>query len=151
VAFSGVWSSFLFPVVGGVLAVLFAIVLSRFSAVVILTIATALEGGAAASCFVLKSTLPYLMDIARGYPYVPNSGNESKNGAHSLSLGSYSKQQELLMSIAWITSSLVIAAAVVYRDGHFRNLNVLGFLRQGDTLRCPKVQEMRPSNRGCPT
>lgn len=130
-ALSGVWNSFLFPAVGGVLAVLFAIVSSRFSSVTILTLATALKGGAVASCLVLKSMLPYLMDIARGYPYVSNTGDESNAGAHALSLGSYSKRQELLMGITWIASSLLVAAAVVYRDGHFRNLIVFGFLRRG--------------------
>ena len=85
-AIAGVWNSYLFPIVGGVLALLFALVSARYvvilsgssflrcmlkcsltsltfpyryDSVVILSLASALEGGAVASCFLLKAMLPY--------------------------------------------------------------------------------------------
>ena len=67
--------------------------------------------------------LPYLMDIARGYPYHPNVGDETSENA------GYSTRQEFLLSIIWVASSLLVAAALVYRNGHYGNLNVFGLFR----------------------
>lgn len=88
---------------------------------VILSLAVVFEAGALASCIGLKSMLPYLMDVARGYPYFPNN-DVSGDGTPS---NPYSMRQELLMSCVWVASSVLVMAAMVYRDGHFRNLNPL--------------------------
>lgn len=77
--------------------------------------------------------LPFLMDTARGYPYYPNIGDATSASTHAVDLSTYSMRQELLLAFIWIASSLLVASAVVYRDGHFGNLNVLGLLRRGYT------------------
>jgi hypothetical protein len=61
-----------------------AIVSPRFSSAGILTLATALEGGTVASCLVVEATLPYLMDITRGYPHVSNNGDADTGGVQLL-------------------------------------------------------------------
>jgi callose synthase len=76
--------------------------------------------------------LPYLMDIARGYPYYPNNiDNEASDT--TIGLNTYSVQQEVLLGLVWVASSLLVAAALVYRDGHYGNLNMVGALLQGYT------------------
>ena len=76
-----------------------------------LSFATALQGGAVASCLVLKSMLPHLMDVARGYPFYPKDGE-----------GNYSSQHVLLICFAWVAASMLVVASLAFRDGHFQNL-----------------------------
>jgi callose synthase len=82
---------------------------------VFITFATSLEVGAIAACLVSQQMLPYLMDITRGYPYYPYSDHVNPER----SLG-----KELLLSSVWVAASLLTAAAIVYRDGSFVNVNV---------------------------
>jgi callose synthase len=93
---------------------------------IILTLATSLEGGAVAACFVLKSMLPYMMDVARGYPFYPN--NKEDEDLSPLPLG-----KEILLGLVWIASSLLVVASIVYRDGHCQNFNILRMFRRGYT------------------
>jgi callose synthase len=95
---------------------------SSFNSIVLLTLATSLEGGAVAACLVLRAMLPYVMDVARGYPYYPNS--EEIDVGLSLS-------KEILLSLVWLASSVLVAAASVYRDGSFRGVNVFGVFSNG--------------------
>lgn len=68
--------------------------------------------------------LPYLMDVARGYPYYSNVGDVTNDDT-------FSERQEVMLSLVWAASTLLVAAAMVYRDGHFGNLNVIGVFRSG--------------------
>jgi callose synthase len=87
----------------------------------VLTLATILEAGAIAACLVLKTMMPYLMDVARGYPSYPN--------ADDFEVSSFTR--EMIFSAVWISSSCLVAATCVYQDGHFRNLNLVGMFRRG--------------------
>ena len=68
----------------------------RFSSSIVLTFATALEAGTIASCIVMKSMLPFLMDVARGFPYYQSIGIETTE---------YTARQNILLGIIWIASS----------------------------------------------
>lgn len=94
----------------------------RLSSSVILTFATALEVGVLASCIVMKSMLPFLMDVARGFPYYQSIGNDTTE---------YSTRQSLLLGSIWIASTLLVGAVIVYRDGNFGSINLVGMLRSG--------------------
>ena len=59
---------------------------------VFVTFATSLEGGAVAACLVLKALLPYMMDVARGYPYYPSA----EDPAEGLPFA-----KEVLLSSVW--------------------------------------------------
>lgn len=96
-----------------------------FNSTVLLTFATCLEGGAVASCLALKFMLPYLMDISRGYPYYPSSDDID---SRILPLS-----RELLYASVWATSSVLIGAFVVYRDGNFNGISPVGLFRNGYT------------------
>jgi callose synthase len=81
-----------------------------------------LEGGAAAACLVLKSLLPYIMDVARGYPFYPNTDDPSQGLPFT---------KEVLLSVVWLASSVLVAAAAVYRDLGFASINLLRLFRPG--------------------
>jgi callose synthase len=74
--------------------------------------------------------LPHLMDITRGYPYYPRSGDDT-----------LSTPNEMLLSLVWTAASLLTAAALVYREGNFYNA---GMLRWGYSA-IPTEQDTRPS------
>ena len=67
--------------------------------------------------------LPYLMDVARGYPYYPRS---DEAGGPSLTVG-----KEIVLSLDWVASAVLVAAAIAYREGNFESLNPLGVFRRG--------------------
>jgi callose synthase len=98
----------------------------RWNAAVMVTLATILEVGAIAASLVLKPTLGYIMDVARGYPYYPNH-NEVEFAIPNMSKG-------LLMGLVWVAGSLLVAAAIIYRDGNFGRLDIMSLFRQGYTL-----------------
>jgi callose synthase len=102
-----------------------------FDSHVILSYATAVEGGAVSSCFVMKSMFPYLMDVARGYPYFPPTGNGDEHEV--LGFNGFTTRQELLLAFIWAASALLVAATIAYRDGHFANLNLAYSFRSGYT------------------
>lgn len=70
-----------------------------------------------AACVVLKSMLPYLMDVVRGYPYYPQSDDPSSPNL--------SVEQKIFLSCDWVACALLIAATIVYRQGSFYGLNPL--------------------------
>lgn len=84
--------------------------------------ATVLEAGAIAACLVLKPTAGYIMDVTRGYPFYPNGGEV--DFAISLSKG-------VLLSLVWVSGSVLVAATIVYRDGDFGRLDLFSLFRQG--------------------
>jgi callose synthase len=84
--------------------------------------ATVLEAGAVAASLVLKPTAGYIMDVTRGYPFYPNGGEV--DFAISLSKG-------VLLSLVWVSGSVLVAATIVYRDGDFGRLDILSLFRQG--------------------
>lgn len=108
-------NSYFFPVVGVVCAIVSAVLSSRTNSTFFLLLATIMEAGAVAACLVLKPMLPYLMDIVRGYPYYPHADDGT---APDVSVA-----KELLYGLVWVASSLLVAASIVYRDGHVADLN----------------------------
>jgi callose synthase len=122
----------------------------RWSSSIVLTLATILEAGAIAACLVLKTMMPYLMDVARGYPSYPN--------ADDFEVSSFTR--EIIFSAVWIASSCLVAATCVYQDGHFQNLNLVGMFRRGyssiptndmDGAVPKRKAAMRPPHRDPPT
>jgi callose synthase len=83
-----------------------------------LALSTVLVGGAVAACFGMKSLDLYLMDVIRGYVLLPRETDEFSDFNLSLTT-------EFLLTLVWVSSSVLLAAAIVYRDGHFGNLNVI--------------------------
>lgn len=81
------------------------------------TLATILEVGGIAASLVIKPTLGYIMDVARGYPFYPNGGEVIPVGT--------------LLSIVWIAGSALVAATIVYRDGDFKRLDIISLFRSG--------------------
>ena len=92
---------------------------NRCNSYIVLSLATALEAGAFASCIVLKSLLPFLMDVARGFPYYLSIGASTTE---------YSTRQDVLFGLIWIASTLLVGAAMVYREGNFRNINLISII-----------------------
>jgi callose synthase len=89
---------------------------------VFVTFATSLEGGAVAACLVLKALLPYMMDVARGYPYYPSA----EDPAEGLPFA-----KEVLLSSVWAASSILVASAAVYRDLGYASINLFRLFRPG--------------------
>ena len=85
----------------------------RFDSKLFLSFATALEGGAVAACLVLKSMLPHLMDVARGYPLYPKDGEAN-----------YSSEHVMLIGLAWVAASFLVVASLAFRDSGFHNLSI---------------------------
>jgi len=94
----------------------------RWSAKFVVTMSTILEVGAVAASLVLKPTLGYIMDIARGYPFYP-SGGEVDFGL-PLPTG-------IVLSLVWLAGSLLVAATIAYRDGSFRRLDLTSTFSSG--------------------
>jgi len=89
----------------------------------ILTLSTAIEGGGVAACIVYKPMLPFIMDVTRGYQYYPE---EDENPALSV-------RTVIVRSLIWLASAFLVASVSVYRDGHFRSLDLVGLFRPGYT------------------
>jgi len=66
--------------------------------------------------------LPHLKDVARGYPFYPKGSDGDDNN---------SSQSDSLLGFAWIAASVLVAAALAYRDGHFHNLSLISAFRRG--------------------
>jgi callose synthase len=119
------------------------------------TIVTVLQGGALAGAFGFKPITPYIMDVVRGYQFYPH-------GVDSSNLGLFLPFVSLnvLFGLIWMSSSFLVAAAIAYRDGSFRNLNVLAAIRAGYSRvpttnvdgRIPKIKPgLAPVHRDPPT
>jgi len=61
------------------------------------------------------------MDVARGYPSYP----KETHGETSFS------QNVFLLGIAWAAASILVAAALGFRDGNFKNLSLISAIRRG--------------------
>lgn len=88
--------------------------------------ATCLEGGAVAAVLVVKPMLPFLKDIAKGHPYNPSESD-------SMYLAALTPEKRIFLGCLWVAAALFVAAAAVYRDGHFESLNLLAAFRTGYT------------------
>ena len=64
------------------------------------------------------------MDVARGYPYYPKGDQDS--AAFGLTIGA-----EVFLGLVWIAASLLVFAAMFYRDGHCGYLDVRAMMRDG--------------------
>lgn len=71
---------------------------------------------------VLKPTLSYIMDVARGYPFYPTG----QPVEFDIPIPS-----SVLYGLVWVAGSMLVAAAMVYRDGDFKRLNLPSMLRHG--------------------
>jgi callose synthase len=101
-----------------------------------LALATILVGGGVASTFVVKTFSVYLMDVARGYQFHPSETTGFEDFDLSIST-------EILLGLVWTASSVLVAACLVYRDGSFRNLNLVSFFRSNYTA-VPTTDEAGP-------
>jgi callose synthase len=96
------------------------------SATFLVTAATILELGGIAASLVLKPLIGYIMDVARGYPIDPSDDE------HVISVPILAPLAEgMVLSLAWIAGSVLVAAAIVYRDGDFKRLNLIAAFRDG--------------------
>ena len=84
--------------------------------------ATAFEMGAVAASIVLQPTVEHIMKIARGYPLYPNSGEI----AFELPLPT-----GIVLSLAWMGGTLVVALTMAYRQGGFSAFNLIELFRGG--------------------
>ena len=87
------------------------------------SLGTALEMGVVASSFVLKPTGVYIMDLIRGYPFYPDGDSDIDSG---LSLPS-----NVIIGLVWVAASVLLVAAIGYRDGDFRRLDIPAMFRRG--------------------
>ena len=90
-----------------------------------LTLGTMVEAGGIVASLVLRETGGYIMDITRGYPYYPNGGEDGLSSP--LPTG-------VTIGIVWVTGSILVAAAMVYRDGDFSRLSWSSTSRNGYSL-----------------
>uniref|UniRef100_A0A7S4EG16 1,3-beta-glucan synthase n=1 Tax=Pseudo-nitzschia australis TaxID=44445 RepID=A0A7S4EG16_9STRA len=106
--------SLYFPIVGGVLAVFGAFLSARWNAKFIVTCTTILEIGAVAASLVLQSTVRFIMDVARGYPFYPGG----------LNVVGPAETNGIIFGLVWLAGSLLVAGAIAYRDGDFGRLSL---------------------------
>lgn len=66
---------------------------------------------------------PHIMDSARGYPYYPN---EEEPFALGLPIS-----MDVSLGLIWLAASVLIFAAMIYRDGHCTYLDLRVIMRQG--------------------
>eukprot|EP00529_Nitzschia_sp_RCC80_P002602 CAMPEP_0113499794 /NCGR_PEP_ID=MMETSP0014_2-20120614/31949_1 /TAXON_ID=2857 /ORGANISM="Nitzschia sp." /LENGTH=2183 /DNA_ID=CAMNT_0000394015 /DNA_START=271 /DNA_END=6822 /DNA_ORIENTATION=- /assembly_acc=CAM_ASM_000159 len=111
-----------FPVSGALLATAGGFLSVRWNASFIVTCATIVEIGAIAASLVMQATLGHIMDVARGYPFYP-MGEPPDFGIPIPS--------SIVYGLVWLAGSVLVAAAMVYRDGNFERLYVPAMLRHG--------------------
>lgn len=87
-----------------------------------------MEGGAVATGLVLKQMLPFLMEVARGNPYYPDAGDDD-DGSQGEPVVPWRK--EIIFSCVWLASSVLVAAAIIYKDHGADSFNVLKLFRRG--------------------
>eukprot|EP00537_Pseudo-nitzschia_pungens_P009567 CAMPEP_0172380904 /NCGR_PEP_ID=MMETSP1060-20121228/70676_1 /TAXON_ID=37318 /ORGANISM="Pseudo-nitzschia pungens, Strain cf. cingulata" /LENGTH=2133 /DNA_ID=CAMNT_0013108671 /DNA_START=189 /DNA_END=6590 /DNA_ORIENTATION=+ len=107
-------STLYFPVAASVLAFIGAVLSVRWNAKFIVTCTTILEVGAVAASLVLQSTLRFVMDVARGYPFYPDG----------ISVVGPSETNGIVFGLVWMAGSLLVAGAIAYRDGDFGRLSL---------------------------
>lgn len=153
----GIWNAYLFPVAGGVLALLLSIASAKyvsrqhfekwpltpcvrrssFDSTVCFGLAMALEGGAVVSCIAMRSTFPLLKDLARGYPYF---APEDASGVKSA-------QEDFLQMLVWAASIFLVAGSIAYRDGNFGSFNISNFCRRNGYEHIQESNAVPPSRR----
>ncbi|VEU41206.1 unnamed protein product [Pseudo-nitzschia multistriata] len=109
-------SPLFFPIAGGVAALIGALLSVRWNAKFIVTCTTILEIGAVAASLVLQSSLRFIMDVTRGYPFYP----EGVNGAVPVP----EDRTGIMFGLVWLAGSLLVASAIAYRDGDFDRLSL---------------------------
>lgn len=80
-------------------------------------LAAVAEGGLVAACLVFKPLLPYLMSLARGYPSTLDDAS-----AGTIMVFGLTVSKGIVHVVGWFASGLLLAAAVVLRDGTVENL-----------------------------
>lgn len=142
IVLSGTLNVYMSPIVCGVAAAVFAALSARYDSAVMISLATSVEGGVVASCTVLKSMLPFIVDIVRGYVAFPTDDEE---------VGTVNNiEHHVFYGILWIVSSLLVAASIAYRDGHFENFNIVGMFKSSASLR-PEPAPSANNNNKQPT
>lgn len=85
----------------------------------IVGLATVFQGGLIAACLVFRPMLPYLMNLARGYPYYPEDDNVG-----TLVIAGFTISSGLVHTFGWFASALLLGATVVFRDGSAEGLKL---------------------------
>jgi callose synthase len=92
-----------------------------------LVLSTVMVLGAFAASLGMKTLDLYLMDVARGYQF-------HRRETPAFTVFNVSLSHEIIFSLVWIASSILLAASIVYRDGHFGNLNLSAMLTGYQTI-----------------
>lgn len=103
------------------------------------TLATIFELGAVAVSLVLKPTVGYIMDVARGYPLYPSVEESEEIYFQSIEKG-------ILLSLAWVAGCFLVAAAIGYRDGGFQRLSLTAAFQYTAVPSSDKPMEKASSN-----
>lgn len=96
--------------------------------------------GGVATLALLFPLGPYLMDVARGYTYNPTQPNFLQHASFTLSA-------ELVLALSWLVASILVASAIVYRDGHFQNVDLVSMFRAGYTSVATNGPEPMPARK----
>lgn len=87
--------------------------------------------------------MPYLIDVARGYPFYPNLDNgDDEIGKSLAAFVGYTESQIFMLDVLLVMSSVLVMASTVYRDGNFDSFNLLLAFRRDDT---EPIQNERPN------
>jgi len=128
--------SLYFPVVGGGLAVLGAVLSTRWNVKFIVTCTTVLEVGAIAASLVVQSTLRFIMNVARGYPFYPDGVAVSPTEHNGVVFG-----------LVWLAGSLLVASAIAYRDGDFSRLSLVKVFGNNGYTQVSTNGELQPKSK----
>ena len=104
----------------------FLLPILRWNHSVFVALSTSLVGGGVAGVIVVPSLFSYLMDMARGYAY-------NVTQPHYLLHTPFNIPTEVMLSIIWLCSSVLVAGIIVFRDGSFKNVDVVSMFRAGYT------------------
>lgn len=91
-----------------------------------LVLASVLQFGAVAASLVLKTMLPHIMDVTRGYQLLSSSNMDEDNFSFGLPV-----PQDVFLGIVWTAACLLVFAAIVHRDGHCNYLNIRAIFQNG--------------------
>ena len=91
-----------------------------------LVLASVLQFGAVAASLVLKTMLPRIMDVTRGYQLLSSSNVDEDNVSFGLPV-----PQDVFLGIVWTAACLLVFAAIVHRDGHCNYLNIRDMFSNG--------------------
>ena len=80
-----------------------------------------------AASLVLKTMLPHIMDVTRGYQLFPPSKQMDQD---TFSFG-LPVPQEVFLCIVWTAACLLVFAAIVHKDGHCSYLDIRAIFQNG--------------------